>query len=47
MTQTRKSVTAKVPAILAAFSADSPTLTLSELSRRAGVSLATVHRRAA
>lgn len=41
------SVTAKVLALLGAFTADSPELTLSELSRRAGVSLPTAHRRAA
>lgn len=41
------SVTAKALALLAAFTPDSPELTLSELSRRAHVSLPTAHRRAA
>jgi DNA-binding IclR family transcriptional regulator len=42
-----RSVTAKVLALLAAFTPSSPELTLSELARRAGVSLPTTHRRAA
>jgi DNA-binding IclR family transcriptional regulator len=41
-----RSVTAKVLAMLAAFTPASPALTLSELARRAGVSLPTAHRRA-
>ena len=40
-------VTAKVFALLAAFTPAAPELTLSELSRKAGVSLPTAHRRAA
>src|SRR6478609_7244611 len=47
MTPTDRSVTAKVLALLEAFTASAPELTLSELSRRAGVSLPTTHRRAA
>jgi DNA-binding IclR family transcriptional regulator len=43
----RRSVTGKVLALLAAFTPDAPELTLSELARRAGLSLATAHRRAA
>jgi DNA-binding IclR family transcriptional regulator len=42
-----RSVTSKVLALLAAFSPESPALTLSELACRAGLSLATAHRRAA
>ena len=41
------SVTDKVLALLAAFTYESPALTLTELSRRTGLSLPTVHRRAA
>jgi DNA-binding IclR family transcriptional regulator len=41
------SVTGKVLALLEAFSYESPALTLTELSRRTGLSLPTVHRRAA
>jgi DNA-binding IclR family transcriptional regulator len=41
------SVTNKALALLAAFSPDAPELTLSELARRAGLSLPTAHRRAA
>lgn len=41
------SVTDKVLALLAAFTYESPTLTLTELSRRTGLPLPTVHRRAA
>ena len=44
---TGSSVTSKVLALLGAFDADSPELTLSDLARRAGVSLPTAHRRAA
>lgn len=47
MTSTEQSVTAKVLAILGAFTAQAPELNLTELSRRAGLSLATTHRRAA
>jgi DNA-binding IclR family transcriptional regulator len=43
----RRTVTGKVLALLAAFTPDAPELTLSELARRAGLSLATAHRRAA
>jgi DNA-binding IclR family transcriptional regulator len=42
-----RSVTSKVLAQLDAFTPVSPALTLSELARRSGVSLATAHRRAA
>ena len=42
-----RSVTAKVLALLASFTPDTPALTLSELARRAGVSLPTAHRRVA
>ncbi|MEU3273725.1 IclR family transcriptional regulator [Saccharomonospora sp. NPDC006951] len=42
-----RSVTAKVLAMLEAFTPASPTLSLSELARRAGISLPTAHRRAA
>ncbi|TVT19444.1 IclR family transcriptional regulator [Amycolatopsis acidiphila] len=42
-----RSVTSKVLALLDAFTPASPALTLSELARRAGISLATAHRRAA
>lgn len=41
------SVTSKVLALLGAFDASHPELTLSELARRAGVSVPTAHRRAA
>jgi DNA-binding IclR family transcriptional regulator len=41
-----RSVTNKVLALLAAFTSDAPELTLSELARRAEVSLPTAHRRA-
>lgn len=41
------SVTGKVLALLEAFSHETPALTLTELSRRTGLSLPTVHRRAA
>lgn len=41
------SVTEKVLALLAAFTYESPALTLTELSRRTGLSLPTVHRRVA
>jgi DNA-binding IclR family transcriptional regulator len=41
-----RSVTSKVLALLAAFTPQTPTLALSELARRAGVSLPTAHRRA-
>jgi DNA-binding IclR family transcriptional regulator len=41
------SVTHKVLALLGAFSADAAVLSLSDLSRRSGVSLATTHRRVA
>jgi DNA-binding IclR family transcriptional regulator len=41
------SVTGKVLALLGAFSSDAPELTLTDLSRRTGLSLPTVHRRAA
>jgi DNA-binding IclR family transcriptional regulator len=41
------SVTDKVLALLAAFTYESPALTLTELSRRTGLPLPTVHRRAA
>jgi DNA-binding IclR family transcriptional regulator len=41
------SVTDKVLALLAAFTYESPTLTLTELARRTGLPLPTVHRRAA
>lgn len=42
-----RSVTSKVLALLDAFAPDATELTLSELARRAGVSLPTAHRRAA
>lgn len=42
-----RSVTAKVLAILGAFSAEAPDLTLTELAARAGLSVPTTHRRAA
>lgn len=42
-----RSVTAKVLALLDAFSPRLPEMTLSELARRAGVSLPTAHRRVA
>lgn len=42
-----RSVTAKVLALLGAFSSRTPEMTLSELARRAGVSLPTAHRRVA
>jgi DNA-binding IclR family transcriptional regulator len=41
------SVTGKILALLGAFSHDAPAMTLTELSRRTGLSLPTVHRRAA
>lgn len=41
------SVTDKVMALLGAFTHETPALTLTELSRRTGLSLPTVHRRAA
>ncbi|GAA3527992.1 IclR family transcriptional regulator [Amycolatopsis ultiminotia] len=41
------SVTSKVLALLEAFTPDATDLSLSELARRSGVSLATAHRRAA
>lgn len=47
VTNVTNTVTSKVLALLAAFTSASPELTLSELARRAGVSLATAHRRAA
>jgi DNA-binding IclR family transcriptional regulator len=43
----RSSVTSKVLALLEAFTPDASELSLSELARRSGVSLATAHRRAA
>jgi DNA-binding IclR family transcriptional regulator len=42
-----RSVTSKVLALLAAFTPETPELSLSELARRAGLSLPTAHRRAA
>ncbi|MDG4780791.1 IclR family transcriptional regulator [Micromonospora sp. WMMD961] len=45
--QPGRSVTSKVLALLDAFSPATPALTLSELARRAGLPLPTVHRRAA
>ena len=42
-----RSVTNKVLALLEAFTPEAPELTLSELARRAGVSVPTAHRRAA
>jgi DNA-binding IclR family transcriptional regulator len=42
-----QTVTSKVLALLAAFGPETPTLTLSELARRAGVSVPTAHRRVA
>jgi DNA-binding IclR family transcriptional regulator len=42
-----RSVTNKVLALLAAFDPENPELTLSELARRAGLSLPTAHRRVA
>ena len=47
MAQTDRSVTTKVLAILAAFTAQAPELTLTELAGRAGLSLPTAHRRVA
>jgi DNA-binding IclR family transcriptional regulator len=41
-----RSVTSKVLALLQAFTPQAPELTLSELARRAGVSMPTAHRRA-
>lgn len=41
------SVTGKILALLEVFSQETPALTLTELSRRTGLSLPTVHRRAA
>jgi DNA-binding IclR family transcriptional regulator len=46
-TEPGRSVTSKVLGLLAAFTPAAPALTLSELARRSGVSLATAHRRAA
>ncbi len=46
-TQPGRSVTSKVLALLDAFSPASPTLTLSELARRAELPLPTAHRRVA
>lgn len=43
----RMSVTDKVLALLGAFSHEEPALTLTELSQRTGLSMPTVHRRAA
>lgn len=43
----RRSVTGRALALLAAFDADHPRLTISELARRAGLPLATAHRLAA
>ncbi|HEU5471072.1 MAG TPA: IclR family transcriptional regulator [Actinophytocola sp.] len=40
-----RSVTGKVLALLGAFTPEAPELTLSELARRAGVSIPTAHRR--
>jgi DNA-binding IclR family transcriptional regulator len=40
----RRSVTARSFAVLEAFTPDQPTLTLSEISRRAGLPLTTTHR---
>ncbi|SCF22408.1 transcriptional regulator, IclR family [Micromonospora chokoriensis] len=45
--QPGRSVTSKVLALLDAFSPATPALTLSELARRSGLTLPTVHRRAA
>lgn len=42
-----RSVTDKVLSLLAAFSHENPALTLTELSKRTGLSLPTVHRRVA
>jgi len=42
-----RSVTAKVLALLNSFTPDTPALTLSDLARRAGVTLPTAHRRVA
>jgi DNA-binding IclR family transcriptional regulator len=42
-----RSVTGKVLALLGAFTAENPELTLSELARRAGLTLPTTHRRVA
>ncbi|AIJ24305.1 IclR family transcriptional regulator [Amycolatopsis methanolica] len=42
-----RTVTGKVLALLGAFTPECPELTLSELARRAGLSLATAHRRVA
>jgi DNA-binding IclR family transcriptional regulator len=47
MEQRPSSVTAKVLALLAAFTPDDPELTLSQLARRAGLTLPTAHRRVA
>nr|WP_106181819.1 IclR family transcriptional regulator [Prauserella shujinwangii] len=47
MARDTRSVTAKVLAMLEAFTPATPQLTLSELARRAGISLPTAHRRAA
>ncbi|RCW44487.1 IclR family transcriptional regulator [Halopolyspora algeriensis] len=45
--ETGRSVTAKVLALLESFTPEAPEMTLSELARRAGVSLPTAHRRVA
>ena len=47
MTEATTSVTSKVLAILDAFSPERPELTLSELAERTGLTLPTLHRRAA
>jgi DNA-binding IclR family transcriptional regulator len=47
MEQRPSSVTAKVLALLAAFTPDDPELTLSQLARRAGLTLPTAYRRVA
>ncbi len=47
MAEADRSVTNKVLAILAAFTAQAPELTLTEIATRAGLSLPTAHRRAA
>ncbi|MEU6641058.1 IclR family transcriptional regulator [Saccharomonospora sp. NPDC046836] len=47
MGEAARSVTSKVLAMLEAFTPATPDLSLSELARRAGVSLPTAHRRAA
>ena len=47
MTEVTTSVTSKILAILDAFSPERPELTLSELAARTGLTLPTLHRRAA